>query len=125
MKTIKECKAAIATMQAGLDAQDARITELESTIIKLMTAAAESPAKERMPKAKGQRDYGPASENKLNDYMAWRMVYGDLKEETVRNLADDYGYSRAQVYSLRGGYTFKHVTATSFQAGITSITHQQ
>jgi hypothetical protein len=60
------------------------------------------------------RDYGPASTTKLTDPMAWRICFGDLKDETTQAIADKYGLSFGQIYSCRGGYTKKNLTAESF-----------
>lgn len=42
---------------------------------------------------------------------AKRVVHGDLKDVSHGQAASALGLSYGQVYSARGGYTFKHVKA--------------
>lgn len=65
-------------------------------------------------KGKGVRDYGPDSQRKMDDLMAWRIMFGDLIGTPVKNIAETYGLSRGQVYSVRGGYTFTKVGREEF-----------
>ena len=74
---------------------------------------------EQQPKRgrKGERDYGPKSENAMTELMAWRIMFGDLSDRsnwTVRKIADEFGLSRGQVYSVTGCYTFTKVKEDSF-----------
>jgi len=64
--------------------------------------------------ARKERDYGPKAIYAMDDLHAWRIMFGDLKNRKVREIADEFGFSRGQVYSVRGTYTFTHVTKDSF-----------
>ena len=66
------------------------------------------------PKSNKERDYGPKAVFAMDDLSAWRIMYGDLKATKVRKIADDFGFSRGQVYSVRGTYTFTHINKDSF-----------
>ena len=77
---------------------EARIVELEAHIAILTR-----------PKGDGVRDYGPRSEHKMTETDAIRILNGDLKDVSVNDICRDFGFSRGQVYSLRGGYTFKSI----------------
>jgi hypothetical protein len=63
----------------------------------------------------GVRNYGPASQRKMEDWDAWRIMYGDLKATKVKDIAKLLGLSHGQVYSVRGNYTFTHVKPESFK----------
>ena len=56
------------------------------------------------------RDRGPKSERSMTDEDAFRVKFGDLKDESHKKAAEALGLSYGQVYSARGGYTFTHVT---------------
>lgn len=62
------------------------------------------------------RDRGPKSERSMTDMDAWRIKFGDLKDEGHKPAAAKLGLSYGQVYSARGGYTFTHVKPDSFKA---------
>ena len=64
---------------------------------------------------RGARDYGPKAEVAMTDEMAWRIRYGDLVGAKVKDIADENGLSRGQVYSVRGMYTFTKVGPNSFE----------
>ena len=57
-----------------------------------------------MPKA---RDRGPESTRKMTSEDAKRICHGDLKDTPHMECAVKLGLSYGQVYSNRGGYTFK------------------
>lgn len=109
MKTIKECKTVI-------EAQELRIADLEQQLINALTTMNDLTqrvsALEEAPKPKA-RNYGPSSTAKLDDFTAWRIKFGDRKDEAVKDNADFFGLSRGQVYSLEK-YTFQHVKEDSF-----------
>lgn len=65
-------------------------------------------------KGNGRRDYGPKSETDMTELMAWRIRFGDLTSAKVKDIAEDNGLSRGQVYSVRGNYTFNHVIKDSY-----------
>jgi hypothetical protein len=81
---------------AMIEALEIRIVELESK-----------------PQRKG-RDYGPASENSMTAEMAWRIRFGDLVGVPVRIIAADNGFSKGQVYSVTGNYTFEKLQRDDF-----------
>lgn len=52
---------------------------------------------------------GTASTREMTDDDARRIFTGDLKDASHKAAAETLGLSYGQVYSARGGYTFKHV----------------
>lgn len=60
------------------------------------------------------RNYGPASQRKAERRDAWDILYGDHKGKKVNQIAVETGLSRGQIYSIRGGYTFRDVKAEEF-----------
>jgi hypothetical protein len=52
---------------------------------------------------------GPASQREMTLEDAERIINGDLKETSHKKAAEILGLSYGQVYSARGGYTFKTV----------------
>ena len=94
-----EGKHTIATLAIKMDELIAKVNELSSK-----------------PQARGTkaRDYGPTSTNAMTRLMAWRIMFGDLKADTARKISDAHGLSRGQVYSVKGGYTFRDVSDTDF-----------
>jgi hypothetical protein len=56
------------------------------------------------------RQRGPKTERPMTDADAFRVKFGDLKPPvTHKDAAAQLGLSYGQVFSARGGYTFKHV----------------
>lgn len=55
------------------------------------------------------RDRGPSSTRAMTDEDARRIILGDLKGASHKEAASELGLSYGQIYSARGGYTFKHV----------------
>ena len=49
------------------------------------------------------------SERRMNDDDARRVLYGDLKDISTKDCAKSLNLSLAQIYSVRGGYTFKNI----------------
>lgn len=99
-----------------LETLTAQISALEAEAIKTLQYCATLEARikelEAKPAPKG-RDYGPKSQVKLDDLMAWRIKYGDRSTFAVKDNAEFFGLSRGQVYSL-DKYTFQHVNEDSF-----------
>jgi hypothetical protein len=56
-----------------------------------------------------KRDRGPASEREMTEEDAFRVKFGDLKDKKHKEAAELLKVSYGQVYSCRGGYTFKQV----------------
>lgn len=56
-----------------------------------------------------KRDRGPASEREMTEEDAFRLKFGDLKSVKHKDAAETLKLSYGQVYSCRGGYTFKQV----------------
>ena len=56
-----------------------------------------------------KRDRGPASERAMTDEDALRILSGDLRDASHKSAAETLGLSYGQIYSARGGYTFKKV----------------
>jgi hypothetical protein len=83
----------IKDLETKVETLAARIEELEATIAAL-------------PKP---RDRGPSSDRPMTEEDARRVLMGDLKDESHKAAAEKLGLSYGQVYSCRGGYTFKAV----------------
>ena len=56
-----------------------------------------------------QAKKGPSSQRDMTVEDAERIINGDLKSVPHRKAAETLGLSYGQVYSARGGYTFKHI----------------
>jgi hypothetical protein len=56
-----------------------------------------------------KRDRGPASEREMTEEDAFRVKFGDMKDLKHKDAAEQLKISYGQVYSARGGYTFKQV----------------
>jgi hypothetical protein len=52
---------------------------------------------------------GTASTREMTDDDARRVMTGDLASASHKAAAETLGLSYGQIYSARGGYTFKHV----------------
>jgi hypothetical protein len=52
---------------------------------------------------------GPASTREMSLEDAERIINGDLREVSHKIAAEKLGLSYGQIYSARGGYTFKNV----------------
>ena len=74
-----------------------RISQLESRVVVL-----EEQLAAKRPAAK--------SENSMTEEHAFRVKFGDLKDLKHGKAAEALGLSYGQVFSCRGGYTFKTVT---------------
>ena len=55
------------------------------------------------------RDRGPKSQGEMTDEHAFRVKFGDMKAVKHKEAAEALGLSYGQIFSCRGGYTFKHV----------------
>lgn len=55
------------------------------------------------------RNRGPESTREMTKDDAERIMIGDLKDKSHKECATTLGLSYGQVYSARGGYTFKEV----------------
>ena len=53
---------------------------------------------------------GPASTREMTLEDAERIINGDLREVSHKKAAESLGLSYGQIYSARGGYTFKGIT---------------
>jgi hypothetical protein len=86
MKTLAEAIAAIEALQA-------QVKELQDGV------------------ALKQR--GPKTDRAMTEKDAFRVKFGDLKPPlNHKEAASQLGLSYGQVFSCRGGYTFKHVKAS-------------
>lgn len=56
-----------------------------------------------------QSKKGPSSTREMTTEDAERCINGDLKGFPHKKAAEELGLSYGQVYSARGGYTFKNV----------------
>ncbi len=67
-----------------------------------------------LSEAVGLKNRGPKADRAMTEDDAFRVKFGDLNPK-VRNhkeAAAELGLSYGQVFSARGGYTFKHVKST-------------
>lgn len=85
----------IATLEAYVEMQTQRIEALEA-------ALAAKPARK-------ERDTGPKSTRRMTRRLAIAVALRLQRRDAVKDIADRYGLSRGQVYSLRGGYTYTDV----------------
>lgn len=67
-------------------------------------------------KVEGRNKSAPTKRN-MTDGDAMRVLNGDLKDMDHKQAAEAAGLTYAQVYSARGGFTFKHVLSTLEKGG--------
>lgn len=87
IKNLKEANYVIDQMLVVMASLEGRIEELEAT--------------------PNKRDRGPESKRDMTIDDARRLILGDLKDISHKAAATQLGLSYGQVYSARGGYTFK------------------
>ena len=80
------------------------VIELEEMIVALQVKV------EELEKATHGRDRGPKSEKAMTEEDARRVILGDLKDKSHKDCAEILKLSYGQIYSARGGYTFKKIT---------------
>jgi hypothetical protein len=71
------------------------------------------------------RDRGPKSEKEMTEKDAFRVKFGDLKDTKHKAAADLLKLSYGQIFSCRGGYTFKQVTKDWKEKDATGVTTVQ
>lgn len=113
-ETVVDIHDTLTSQKELIESQAEAIIALQYDVIQLQTAKAEAHRAKGRSNGNGQRDYGPQSTRKMTDIDAWRILFGDLAGMKARPLADHLGLSRGQVYSVLGGYTFKHILPESF-----------
>ena len=87
--TVAQLEIVIGHLVEIIEHQDERLDALEAT-----------------PK----RDRGPKSTREMTEDDARRIILGDLKDLSHKKAAQKLGLSYGQIYSARGGYTFKKIT---------------
>lgn len=80
---------------------------LITTVEALSTKVAELEAK--VAELSKPRDRGPKAEREMTEADAFRIKFGDLKDTKHKDAAEKLGLSYGQIFSCRGGYTFKQV----------------
>lgn len=85
----KEMEASIAELRLAVETQNGRIAALEELL----------EGKQR----------GPKTERPMTEADAYRVKFGDHRALKHKEAAAALGLSYGQVFSCRGGYTFKHV----------------
>jgi len=85
-----------------LKSLEERIIELENEL-KLI--------KESKSSTSTGRDRGPSSTREMTEDDARKVMIGELKTLSHKLAASELGLSYGQIYSARGGYTFKGVYA--------------
>lgn len=83
----------------ALIAAVAALTERVATLEKQVTAI------------NAPRDRGPKSEKTMTEAHAFAVKHGEDKDLGHKKAAEKHGLSYGQVFSCRGGYTFKQVKA--------------
>ena len=63
------------------------------------------------------RDRGPKSEQTMTEAHAFAVKFGEHKDTKHKAAAEALGLSYGQIFSCRGGYTFKSVTKDWKPAG--------
>ena len=64
----------------------------------------------KIAEANKPRDRGPKSEQTMTEAHAFAVKFGEDKDLGHKAAAEKHGLSYGQVFSCRGGYTFKQVT---------------
>lgn len=87
------------------------LLELENTNKRVDLLAAEVVALSQKLEASAPttRDRGPRSDREMTEEDARQVMMGELKELSHKAAAEKLGLSYGQIYSARGGYTFKKV----------------
>jgi hypothetical protein len=80
---------------------ETRVAELEAQVKELISKYEEM--------LNNKRDRGPASEREMTEEDAFKIKFGELKSMKHKEAAEKLGLSYGQIYSARGGYTFKQV----------------
>ena len=62
------------------------------------------------------RDRGPASTRQMTEDDARRIILGDMRNYSHKEAAQELGLSYSQIYSARGGYTFRNVSQEAIDA---------
>jgi len=65
---------------------------------------------EALEAAAKPRDRGPKSEQTMTEAHAFAVKFGDDAKLSHKQAAEKHGLSYGQIFSCRGGYTFKQVT---------------
>lgn len=74
------------------------VTDLQLKVVELETKVASLSVKK-----------GPASTREMTVEDAEKILTGELKELSHKKAAEKLGLSYGQIYSCRGGYTFKNI----------------
>jgi hypothetical protein len=98
--TKKSLETRVAELELALDNLNLtamnKLQELQETIDAMKTT---SPG----------RDRGPKSDREMTEDDARKVMIGEFKDLTHKAAAEKLGLSYGQIYSARGGYTFKKV----------------
>lgn len=105
------------------DAHGHKIVDLESQIashIAGMFTGLSDQVEALTAKVEGRNKSAPTKRN-MTDADAMRVLQGDMKDLNHKEAAIEMGLTYAQVYSCRGGFTFKHVIHDLEKAGWKNI----
>lgn len=80
--------------------------------------------KEQLAEVSKPRDRGPKSSGEMTEEHAHRVKFGDLKAMKHKDAAELLGLSYGQIFSCRGGYTFKQVKEDWKKPGTGATTTQ-
>lgn len=81
--------------------------ELIKTVAELQTRVAQ--LETQVTELSKPRDRGPKSSGEMTEEHAFRVKFGDMKSTAHKAAAEALGLSYGQIFSCRGGYTFKQV----------------
>lgn len=114
----KRLDAAMGDVQRNLMKVEASVASVQSDMASYIVVMADVPAKveDLLAKVDG-RNKSAATKRNMTDADALRVLNGDLKELDHKAAAEAIGLTYAQVYSARGGFTFKHVIHDLEKAG--------
>ena len=79
------------------------------TLVELTALVLELQAKIEVLEAGSSARRGPKSTRDMTEDDARRIILGDLEGLSHKDAAAQLGLSYGQIYSARGGYTFKNV----------------
>ena len=110
---------AVGDVRIAMDAYKKQVDgvkELCASHIAVEFAALAEQVEEANAKLDGRNKSAPTKRN-MTDADALRVLNGDMKDLQHKEAANGIGLTYAQVYSCRGGFTFKHVIHELEKAG--------
>lgn len=114
----KRLDAAMGDVQKATAVLTTDMAAIKSDMASYIVVMADVPNKveDLLAKVDG-RNKSAATKRNMTDADALRVLNGDLKELDHKAAAEAIGLTYAQIYSCRGGFTFKHVIHDLEKAG--------